>query len=281
MEGLVNMKTLISLALLLTLAQPAQAAGQAMTVIRDGSKPAFEYRHDPAAFKPYVAQLYTPAGVAVLRDNVPDHKHHHGLMFAVAADGVDFWSETEKCGRQVQREFSTNAVGIVQNLDWTSPAAKVVLSEERTIRLERECGVTLVTWRTRLATPPGKECVELTGAPYFGLGARFVPAMDKVGTFLHSSATTAACWCAYTSPVGDKSVTFAIFDYPANVRHPAQMFTMTAPFAYLSATMNLCKEPLVLKAGQPLDLRYGVALWDGRPDRNEIEKLYRHWLKLQ
>ena len=43
--------------------------------------------------KPYADQLFSPAGVQVLRDSPLDHKHHHGLMYALAVDGVNFWEE--------------------------------------------------------------------------------------------------------------------------------------------------------------------------------------------
>ena len=258
----------------------------AVVTIGVPGKPVLEYHHDATAFKPYVAQLYTPAGVALLRDNVVDHKHHHGLMFAVAADGVDFWSETEKCGRQVERQFSTNATGIVQQLDWVSSDGKVILREDRTITIHPG-KVELLTWHSQLSSAND---VTLTGQHYFGLGARFVSSMDKVGTFNSSGATTGsvvrgsekmipANWCAYTAPVNGKPVTLAMFDSPSNPRSPAQMFTMLQPFSYLSATLNLWKQPLLLKAGEPLVLRYGVAAWDGQPSRDEIEKLYQSWLK--
>jgi hypothetical protein len=282
------MKPILSLTVLLALASSLPADEPATIVIRNGDKPVFEYRHDPAAFKPYVAKLFTPGGVNVVRDLVPDHKHHHGLMFAVAAAGLDFWSETEKCGRQIQRAFRADATGITQQLDWTAPDGKVVLSEDRTIT-SKAGSPTLLTWRTALHS---SHDVTLTGDHYFGLGARFVPVMDKVGTFLNSDNATGAVvrgtekmtpanWCAYTAPVDGKPVTFAMFDHSANPRHPAQMFTMTAPFAYLSATLNLWKQPLLIKAGEPLNLRYGVAVWDGQIDRLEIEKVYRHWLTLR
>ncbi|HUU93592.1 MAG TPA: DUF6807 family protein, partial [Phycisphaerae bacterium] len=67
---------------------------------------------------------------------------------------------------------------------------------------------------------------------------------------------------------------------PENPRHPATWFTMTAPFAYLSATLNLHREPMTLQAGQTLGLTYGVALWDGKTSADEIEKTYRRWLAL-
>jgi len=55
---------------------------------------------------------------------------------------------------------------------------------------------------------------------------------------------------------------------------------LATPFAYLSTTMNGWTEPIILKAGKPVDLRYGVALWDGEVDPATVEKLYQRWLKL-
>ena len=55
---------------------------------------------------------------------------------------------------------------------------------------------------------------------------------------------------------------------------------MAQPFAYLSATLNTAKEPIAVKAGKPLDLCYGVALWDDEVDRATVEKLYQRWLVL-
>ena len=54
---------------------------------------------------------------------------------------------------------------------------------------------------------------------------------------------------------------------------------MSKPFAYLSATRNEWKEPLVVKADKPLELRYAVALWDGEVDKATVEKLYQRWLQ--
>ena len=52
---------------------------------------------------------------------------------------------------------------------------------------------------------------------------------------------------------------------------------METPFAYLSATLALDKEPL-----QKLDLvlTYGVAAWDGRVSKETVEETYQRWLKL-
>jgi hypothetical protein len=85
--------------------------------------------------------------VNVLRDSPADHKHHHGLMFAVAADGVDFWSENPNCGRQLNR--SKNIPDLVakrgdlvaigpQQIDWVTPdGTKVVLRETRRVSVRK------------------------------------------------------------------------------------------------------------------------------------------------
>ena len=56
------------------------------------------------------------------------------------------------------------------------------------------------------------------------------------------------------------------------------MFTMLNGFAYISATLDLEKRPLEIKAGEPLVLRYGVVAWDGKKTAEEVEKAYRDWV---
>jgi hypothetical protein len=248
-----------------------------------------------APMKPYVKSLFTPGGVQILRDSPHDHKHHHGLMFALAAQGVDFWSEKPTCGRQVPRgdveaKSAGNTATIHQTLDWLAPGDVKLVEEQRTITLHAGVNLpaTLLTWRSKLATPEGKAEMKLTGSHYFGLGMRFVESMDKAGRFFNSEGSegpivrgservTPARWCAYTSSVEGKPVTVAIFDHPRNTRR-AYFFTMR-PFAYLAATVNLWKEPLELKHPAPLDLRYGVAVCDGAIEPDAVERLYRTWLQ--
>jgi hypothetical protein len=120
---------------------------------------------------------------------------------------------------------------------------------------------------------------------------RFVTSMDAEGDFLNSEKSegenirgserlTPAKWCAYRSKADGKPVTVAIFDSPANPRHPNKFFTMR-PFAYLAATLNVWKEPIALKSGEKLELTFGIAVWDGTIDAPEIQKTSEQWVKLQ
>ena len=298
-----SQKLVFVLTVWLSLAPPAVAGaaelriekGRDAVVIRAGDKPILGYRHTPNPFKPYVARLYTPAGVQILRDSPHDHVHHHALMFALTAGGIDFWGEDPRAkpGRQAPRgETKTEGGAIEQTLDWLRPGEKPVLAEQRRIIVhDAPSKVTLVTWATRLTPAEGRDEVRLTGAHYVGLGMRFVQSMDKVGTFLNPTGKPGervrgtemlvrAPWCAYTAPVDGKPVTVALFDHPKNPRHPAHFFTMTDHFAYLAATQNLHRQPIVLAKGQSLDLVYGIALWDGAADAEQIAQAYKQWTGL-
>jgi hypothetical protein len=277
------------------LAQQSGSAGKdpASVTVKSGERSVAVYRYVENPAKPYVAVLCSPSGVNVLRDSPADHKHHHGLMFAVAADGVDFWSENDKCGRQLNRSRDmTETPGqdgalVVgpQQIDWVGPGnGKLVLHETRRISVHpgtTQSAPTLLTWDTELQTPAG-DPVTLTGSTYFGLGMRFVVSMDKGGQFVNADGKTGvsgtnnarSAWCAYSASADGKPVTVAMFDSPGNPRHPATWFTMDQGFAYLSATLDLSRQPLTIEPGKPLKLRYHVAVWDGKADAVKIAAVY-------
>jgi hypothetical protein len=271
-------------------------------MVKAGDRELLEYQAKESPNKPYVRQLFTPKGVQILRDSPSDHKHHHALMFALKVDNVDFWGEQpgagiEKSIESVSKKSNSSddatQVELTQKLDWVDPkTGKPLVKENRQIQAftSPELKATLLSWHTTLE-PAGKESVVLGGEHYFGLGMRFVTSMDEEGDFLTpdnkegesirgSEKLTPARWCAYRSKADGKPVTVAIFDSPANPRHPNKFFTMR-PFAYMAATLNLWKEPMTLKAGEPLKLTYGVAAWDGHIDAAEIEKTYQQWLKVE
>jgi hypothetical protein len=260
-----------------------------------GQKPLLSYRFGDVEFKPYIKELYTPAGTNVLLDSPEDHIHHHGLMYAMGIEGVDFWSETNGCGKQ--KHISTDTAYAEdshaffhEKLQWLDSEGKVKVKEKRKVRVDTNdtFGATLVTWSSKFTLPEGMKSLTLDGRHYFGLGARFVRSMDggkffnadgkKGKVFRGEERLLRSRWCAYTGPVDGRDVTVAMFDYPENARHPATWFTMHEPFAYLSATLGLHEKPLVVdKKG--LSVCYAVALWDGKVKPETIETLYQTWIK--
>ena len=145
---------------------PVIASAQTTVKFEHDGKPVAEYRYAEVPFKPYVAQLYSPSGVAVLRDSPFDHKHHHALMFAIGADGVDFWSENDKCGRQVHKDLRSGKTELVEDLDWTAPDGRIVLREQRIIRIHTGRPATLTSPPLRSSRPQTMEMVVVLPAPF-------------------------------------------------------------------------------------------------------------------
>jgi Methane oxygenase PmoA len=274
-----------------------------LVTVAVGPQLVLKYRYGDAPFKPYIQELCTPSGVQILRDSPADHVHHRGVMYGIFANGIDFWSETPQCGKQVSRGLAAvltdpkdgvASCRLAQGLDWIPPNAdRPLLIERRLLQVHRgaDLQATLLTWHLDLQPAEGVNAVKLTGSHYDGLGIRFVQSMDQVGQFQYAAGVpgpivrdtervTLDKWAAYTAPADGKTVTVAIFDDPHNVRHPAGMFTMLQPFSYLSATPNIWKEPLELAQGKSLAARYGIAVWDGKVGQEQIESLYQRWLKL-
>ena len=111
-------------------------------------------------------------------------------------------------------------------------------------------------------------------------GGQFRNSESKVGEVVRGDERIVrANWCAYTAKANGKTVTVAMFGHPDNLRYPTHWFTMSKPFAYLSATLNLYREPLKILSGKPLALRYAVVVWDNRVDNEQVENVYKWWVK--
>lgn len=247
-----------------------------------GGRMLARYERGARGLKPYLASWLGADGVELLRDAPADHEHHHGLMFALGVDDVDFWGEryADVPGRQVERTSLTCGVRVadavasesfVQVLEWLDPRDDSVrLVERRELELELEplgpgdsngpraatarLEPWTLTWRSRLAPGPGRERVRLWGRPYFGLGLRLAAPFDHVARFVHSDGTeselvrgderlTLGRWCAITADVAGTPRTLALFASPTNPR-ATRFFTMAEPFAYLAATLDLAREPV-------------------------------------
>ena len=213
----------------------ATADGRQMLVYRKAS---------PTALKPYIQELYTPGGVQVLRDSVADHPHHHGMMFAVAANGVNFWEEQAATGRETcegqmdVRPFDaakSRADFLVELSGRNRTACRAQRTpRDRRLRLGRNQADP-----AHMANPPGNRrrakqcCSPASGIVGWACGwwslwtsaAGFFFNSDRTeGVFVHNSErVTPAKWCAFSSQVNGRPVTIAIFDCPKN--HPAARFS--------------------------------------------------------
>jgi len=266
-------------------------------IVRIRDKPAVIYQFADG-WKPYIKEFRNRSGINVIRDAPPDHRHHHGIMFAVRIDGVNFWEEQEQSGRQEQRRLlpvvrgaiaGVSYVSFGQDLVWTRPGDPLPLLQETrrlAVFFTDELGATLTDWRSLLTVPQGRDGVVLSGPKYVGLGVRFVTSMDSGGLFRNANGQSGvrgtdgaeARWTAYSGPLGRSRVaTVAVFGDP---KSPPLWFTLGEPFAYLAATLGLDRKPLRLPANGRLELRYGLAVWDTNPEPTQIQALYDRWQAL-
>jgi hypothetical protein len=250
----------------------------------------------PAPNKPYIAQLFAPGDkpIPLLDDSPPDHFHHHGLMFAIGVDGTDFWAEKDikNAGRQEVSESvaAPTGDGFTQSLRWLATDGTPLLDETRRVRV-RATGkgaevVHWLAWESVLTPAAGRDKVRLSGAHYFGLGMRFLPEWANQGEFIWSDPATPPAvggekvtpgdWCAVRCSIEGRPVTVLMLAHAANPR-PGEWFTMSKPFCYLSATLNLKNEPFSMAQGQSWTLRYSLAVLSTPADHTRLSKLAEGW----
>ncbi len=277
-------------------------------------KPILVYAFNPQKFKPYVKELRTIKGENILRDAPFDHLHHHALMYAIRVNGINFWEETSGNGVEkpvetpppvldfVEREGRRLPQGqITQLLHWVAPqdaflpnnAPVALLLEHRTLTLtvDPQSQEVALQWKSQFEVGPKTNTVVLAGANYHGLGMRFLQELDKLA--VHSLAGTRpdlsnsrqevapAPWATVSFDAPSHPATIALAGHPSNARGDATYFNMLTPFAYLAATQDLDKEPLVYHSGEKWELNYLVLLYPEAKPSETLRQRVESWRKVQ
>lgn len=249
------------------------------------------YSFAPGTYKPYVKELCTLRGDNLLRDAPSDHLHHHALMYGIAINGVDFWSEKPGCGVQkvvktTQPEMTLNTQGKLQTrftqaIHWLAPqdaflpdtSKAALLIEQRTLTLilDEKTSETALHWVSKFEVGSKTNQVKLTGDIYFGLGARFRQDLDPLARHINSGNVpdlndrrqdvSAGNWGSVSFDMPGEPATFVIYGHPDNPGGRTRFFTMKMPFAYITATQGLDKDPLVYHSGETFQLQYTVLLY--------------------
>ncbi|MDR0609720.1 MAG: PmoA family protein [Planctomycetaceae bacterium] len=265
-------------------------------VLKSNNKMIADYRFENVPYKPYIEKLRTPSGRNILRDAPYDHLHHHGLMFAIAVNGCNFWEEfTPKHGKEITISISpspsdTETSSLESELHWIDSESKILVKENRKISVSGGEEVTLLDWQTTLNVGEQGATLDKSNHHYFGLGLRFDQTMDKNGRFFSDSPSnkfdvvrgderlTECKWMAYTATLNGEPVTVAVLGDPSNPI-PTMAFTMGdtgKSFAYLGITLNLHRQPVEMKPNSSLTFRYRVAVWDGEVTPEMVEKFLNY-----
>jgi hypothetical protein len=274
--------------------------------IRYKNRPLLLYACGETQFKPYVRELYTLRGENILRDSPPDHQHHHGLMYAVGVNGINFWEERNSPGVEKSVGMPGYSTGrspsglpqavFAQSVHWLAPRARpgtnsassALLLEQRTLTVmvdEKNQEVALVWKSAFILGDAGR--VKLGGANYNGLGLRLPVSFDHVAQFQNSASlpymgdnsqnVIVAKWTSVAGKIGDHDVMVTLFGDSANKGGDAAFFTMTDPFAYLSATQGLDNAPLEYRAGDTFELRYLLTVYSENKTREFNQSRCQRW----
>ncbi len=280
--------------------------------VRVAGAPFTELHFGPAWARPFLHPVLGPGGVPVtraypMRTDVPgekqDHPHHKSLWAAWGdVNGSDNWSEDRKRGHgtQVLRDLTACTSGpvagrIAGTVDWISEKGARVLEESREI----------VFWNM----PAEARALDLTvafraieGRVRFGdtkegglCSIRVASSMDAsgAGTIVNSYGGInepetwgkRAHWCDYSGPAGGRTVGIAIFDHPANFRHPTYWHVrdyglMTAnPFGLSHFHNDRTRDGShVLEAGGTMVFRYRVFVHAGSASEAGVAERYHDFV---
>jgi hypothetical protein len=288
--------------------EPTPAATE-WTIKYEGRK-LLVYSFAPQKFKPYVQELCTLQGYNILRDAPHDHLHHHALMYGIKVNGINFWEEVSGSGVQKpvtssSPEFSANAAGLpqaklAQTIHWVAPqdaflpdaSKEALLVEERTLTLtvNQTAHEAALHWKSKFQVGGKTNQVTLTGANYHGLGMRFRVELDPLAKHLNAGGApdladnkqdvSRHAWGAVLFDQAGQPITVILAGHPSNPRGNASFFTMRTPFAYLSATQGLEKEPLVYHSGDRFELNYLVILYPELKTASAIQQRVNQWVTL-
>lgn len=270
--------------------------------------PLWQLRYGADLDTPYFHPLNTPDGRTLTWDRPPDHIWHHGLWFSWKfINGVNYWEIDAKTGRPAGRTSWSNvrietrpddSARIAMDLAYR-PAGeeRPVLTEMRTIEVRPPDaeGVYALDWtcefravrevvldRTPIPGEPGGQ----SWGGYAGLSLRFSGALTERRAVTSDGPVAEMpadryrgrhAAMDYAGLLEGKPAGVAILDHPLNPRSPSPWYVIrSAEMGFFSPAI-LCNEPMTLRAGGKLVLRYRVLVHPGRWDaarlKDELAKL--------
>ena len=263
--------------------------------------------------KPILYPIIGPTGASMTRHypmvkNVPgeshDHPHHQGLWFGhEPVNGVNFWTIRPGCGKQVldkieKLQADADGVTLIATHRWLDAAGRTVCTDRRHIIFSAGPSARFIDYAVTLfadhgpvklgdskegtmaiRTHPALRIVPLKNSPY-----RPAVAINSEGVTGKPIWGKKAKWVDYSAAIDGKTCGIALFDHPANLRHPttwhAREYGLVAANPFGLSYFQ--KKPrgtgdYTIKAGDSLALRYRFVFHAGDARQARIASLYRQW----
>jgi hypothetical protein len=256
--------------------------------------------------RPHLHPVRTPAGHVLTRDAPDDHPWHHGLWFTIKfVDDDNFWEEVAPHGvlrHQGRPEVVEDDAGWL-TLDGT---LAWIRSDRRTVALTERRRLTHVAVSddayaidldTTLvpATDVRFDRTEFTtwggygGLAYRGPGdLRDSRLLLDDGSVHHRITGTPSRWCDLSGTVGadgaDAPAGIALFDHPANRRHPVPFYASTRNETYgdegwsnFANAAFLWDDGMDVAAGEAVRFRHRMIVHDGVWAAERLDEGWSTW----
>lgn len=257
----------------------------------------YVYRHDKV-LRPFFAHVKAPSGTQVTRNFPPskrdrkDHADMHPGIWMAFGDlgGEDFWRNK---GTVVHKEFvrkpfgGPGSGGFSQRKSFQRADGSVVCLEDFscTIRVLEE-GY-LLLFESTFSAVDGKEFY-FGDQEEMGLGIRVAtPITEMEGGQITDSRgrqgakkvwSQSSAWCDYSGRIDGGPIGISIFCHPDNFRESwmhARNYGLIAANPFGRKAMNKGKPSrVVVRAGEPLRLRFGILLHGPTPDLDSIHQQF-------
>ena len=282
--------------------------GGALTVNIDGSL-FFRYVFREGR-KPYCWPIIGPTGDPVtraypmqnLQGEQHDHLHQRSHWFTHGdVNGIDFWSESDKAGRQVHRKFdlvkSGPKLGQIRAVtDWFAPGAggEKICEDTREYRIYASTNPRIVDLKISLRASEGPLVLGDTKEGSFGYRVATTMRSDKGGKIVNSRGHTgkeawgkSAEWVDYSGPVNGRIVGITIMDHPSSFRHPTFWHVRTYglfaanPFGLHHFYGDNSKDGShELANGESITFRYRVLIHAGHAHTAHVAEAYDKYVKM-
>lgn len=227
-----------------------------------------------------------------------DHVHHRSFWFTHGnVNGVDFWSEGEKAGHIVHREFVKLEAGksatIITRNDWMGPEGKVC-EDERTFVFGADGKRWWVDCDLTVTASDGTVKFGDTKEGSFGVrlaGTMKVDAPGK-GHIVNSNGQTdkaawgkQAPWVDYYGPVDGEIVGVAILNHPSSFRYPSYWHVRTYglftanPFGLHHFKGRDFDGSHSMKKGDTFTLKYRVLFHGGDEKQGKVAEEFAKYSK--
>jgi len=263
--------------------------------------------------KPYLHPLRSATGKVVSRSypmetvagETRDHPHHQGLWFTHGdVNGFDFWGNVKKgpkFGRVVVDKVSgksgKKSGRIAFEARWLDPNDKVLLKESRTMTFSGDENNRILD--IDLTLTAAGEPVKFGDTKEGTFAIRLADAMtekSKGGMLTNASGAQGmknvwgkpSPWVDYSGKLNGETLGIAIFDHPANPKHPthwhARDYGLFAANIFGEHDYYNDKQrdgSMTVQPGKSVRFRYRVVIHPGDTASAKIAELYEPYKKQQ